>query len=101
VETFAAEAPAWQRAVARWRHAAVFTDDLLRDVRSLSRTVRVFGVRPNADALRSLAQRALECDDHETRAVAAQLLAELERLANDPPRGGAKRARRTSSRLRN
>jgi len=77
VDTVAVETPALERAAVRWRHAAVYSDDLLRDVRNLSRTVRVFGVRPNRESVRSLARRALECDDDETRAVAEQLLAAL------------------------
>ena len=75
-----AQAPAWQRAVARWHHAAMFTGDLLADVQAVTRTARVFGVRSTEDSLRSVAQRALNADDEETRAVAAQLLAELDML---------------------
>ena len=74
------ELPAWQRAVARWHHAAVFTGDLLADVQAVSRTARVFGVRSTENSLRSVAQRALEADDDETRAVAARLLAELDKI---------------------
>ena len=73
------QAPAWQRAVARWHQAAVFTGDLLVDVQAVSRTARVFGVRSTEPSLRTVAQRALEHDDEEVRLLASQILAELAR----------------------
>src|SRR5205807_677761 len=57
------------------------TGDLQSDVKMVSRTARVFGVRSTEDSLRSIAQRALaESHDDETRAAAAELLAELDKL---------------------
>ena len=74
------ETPAWRRAFARWQDFAVYTGDLLSDVQMVSRTARAFGVRSAEQSLRSVAQRALEIGDDETRMVAAQLLAELDKL---------------------
>jgi len=74
------DAPAWQRAFARWQDFAVYTDDLLSDVQTVTRHARVFGVRSTEPSLRSVAQRALEIGDAETRALASQLLAELDKM---------------------
>jgi hypothetical protein len=73
-------APAWQRAFARWQDFAVYTGDLLFDVQMVTRNARAFGVRSTEESLRSVAHRALEIGDDETREVAAQLLIELDRL---------------------
>jgi hypothetical protein len=74
------DTPAWQRAFARWHDFAVYSGDLLSDVQMVSRNARVFGVRSTEDSLRSVAQRALEIGDDETREVARQLLDELDKM---------------------
>ena len=75
------ETPAWQRAFARWQDFAVYTGDLLSDVQMVTRTARVYGVRSSEQSLRSVAQRALEIGDEETREVASQVLAELDKIS--------------------
>jgi hypothetical protein len=74
------EAPAWQRAFGRWQDFAVYTGDLLSDVQMVTRTARVYGVRSSEQSLRAVAQRALEIGDEETREVASQVLAELDKI---------------------
>jgi hypothetical protein len=53
--------------------------DLLADARRVRQVADVFGPRSTALSMRKVAERALEHDDPEVRAVAGQLLAELER----------------------
>jgi hypothetical protein len=79
--------PAWQRAFVRWQDFAVYTGDLLSDVQTVTRNARVFGVHSTEQSLRSVAHRALEIGDDETREVAAQLLAELDKMPK-PRRAG-------------
>ena len=76
----ATDAPAWQRAFVRWQDFAVYTGDLLSDVQMVTRNARVFGIRSTEQSLRSVAQRALEIGNDETRTVASQLLAELDKI---------------------
>jgi len=74
------DTPAWQRAFARWQDFGVYSGDLLSDVQMVTRNARVFGVRSTEQSLRSVAQRALETGDDDTRDVAMQLLAELDKI---------------------
>jgi hypothetical protein len=53
--------------------------DLLADVRRVRQVADVFGPGSTARSMRKVAERALEHPDHEVRAVAGQLLAELDR----------------------
>jgi hypothetical protein len=46
----------------------------------VTRNARVFGVRSTEQSLRSVAERALEIGDDDTREVASQLLAELDKI---------------------
>jgi hypothetical protein len=53
--------------------------DLLADVRRVRQVADVFGPGSTAQSMRKVAERALEHDDEEVRALASRLLAELER----------------------
>ena len=55
-------------------------DDLLFEVQQVRRTASVFGVRTTRGSLRKIAKRALEHENEETHALAAQLLEELNRV---------------------
>ena len=53
--------------------------DLLADVRRVRQVADVFGPASTALSMRKVAERALEHDDTEIRALAGRLLVELER----------------------
>jgi hypothetical protein len=53
--------------------------DLLADVRRVRQVADVFGPGSTARSMRKVAERALEHPNEEVRAVAGQLLAELDR----------------------